>query len=245
MKSNRIVAFVGCVVATAVGVAPVCANPVSLPFSENFQSVAPSANAEVDYPAFTAIGVLPKTVDATGVLRFGAAANPPASQFFTVAPTGYAASELVIKIDMGFDGQAGFGATALKLGGNTIVFHPGYNGPPGAFRVEGTGGFGNSDMGWVPPLGVLNHVEVDSFPSGLFNIKVTDGSNPSNVFTTSFTNLASYGGDIGPSAIGAPAAIFDNFSIQAVPEPSSIVILLGMVGLHFCGSRRRLPQNRD
>jgi len=224
MKSNnRIVALANCLVATVVGIAPVYAAPVNLPFSEDFQSVAPSANADSDYPAFTATGVLTKTVDASGVLRFGAAANPPASQFFTVTPTGYAAgSELVINIDMDFDGQPGFGATALRLGANTILFHPGYNGPPGAFRVEGTGGFGNSDMVWVPPLGVLNHVEIHSFPSGLFDIKVTDGSNPANIYATSFTNLASYGGEIGPSAIGAAAAIFDNLSIQALSE-SSIV----------------------
>ena len=242
MSSNRIVALAGCLVATVVGIAPVYAAPANLPFSENFQSVAPSANAELDYPAFTATGApaLAKTVDAAGVLRFGAANNPPASQFFTVTPAGYAAgSELVINIDMGFDGQPGFGATALRLGANTMLFHPGYNGPPGAFRVEGTGGFGNSDMVWVPPLGVLNHVEIHSFPSGLFNIKVTDGSNPSNVFTTSFTNPASYGGEIGPSAIGAAAAIFDNLSIQAVPEPSTIVTsLAGTVGLCIYGSRR-------
>jgi hypothetical protein len=228
-----------------VGIARVHAGAVSLPFSENFQAHAPSTNAELDYPAFTATGVpaLTKTVDAAGVLRFGVANNPPASQFFTVTPAGYAAgSELVMNIDMGFDGQAGFGATALKLGANTLVFHPGYNGPPGAFRIEGTGGFGNSDMGWVPPLGVLNHVEVHSFPSGLFNIKVTDGSNPANVFTTSFTNLASYGGDVGPSAIGAPAAVFDNLTIRAVPEPSSIVILVGTLGL--CSCRWRAGRSR-
>jgi hypothetical protein len=56
----------------------------------------------------------------------------------------------------------------------------------------------------------------------LFIITVTDGTNPANVYTTSFSNLASYGGDIGPSAIGAASAIFGNFSIQAVPV-SSIV----------------------
>src|SRR6478736_4114201 len=184
MSSNRIVALAGCLVATVVRIAPVYAAPVTLPFSENFQSVAPSADAAADYPAFTASGpAQTRTVDAAGVLRLGTASNPPASQFFTVTPAGYAAgSELVINIDMGFDGQPGFGATALRLGANTMLFHPGYNGPPGAFRVEGTGGFGNSDMVWVPPLGVLNHVEIHSFPSGLFNIKVTDGSNPSNVF---------------------------------------------------------------
>jgi hypothetical protein len=122
------------------------ADPVTLPFSESFQSVAPSADAFLDYPAFTATGDQTRTVDVTGVLRLGSG-PAPAADFFTVTPTGYAAgSELVKKIDMGFDGQAGFGGTALRLGSNTIIFHPGYNGPSGSFRAEGTGGFGNSDM---------------------------------------------------------------------------------------------------
>jgi len=246
MSSNRIAALVGCLVATVVGIAPVYAGPVALPFSENFQSVAPSANAEVDYPAFTATGVQSRTVDATGVLKLGSG-PVPAADFFTVTPTGYAAgSELVINIDMGFSGGAGTGATALRLGSNTMLFHPGYNGPPGSFRVEGTGGYPNSDMVWVPPLGVLNHVEIHSFPSGLFNIKVTDGSNPANVYTNSFTNAASYGGPIGPAAAGAATAMFDNFTIQAVPEPSSIVTsLVGLVGLCLYGWRRGRCRDRD
>jgi hypothetical protein len=189
------------------------ADPVTLPFSENFQSRAPSADAFLDYPSFTATGVQSRTVDATGVLRLGNG-PVPAADFFTVTPAGYApGSELVIKIDMGFDGQAAFGGTALRLGDNTIVFHPGYNWPPGSFRVEGLGGLGSSDMGWLPQLGVLNHVEVDSFPNGLFIIKVTDGTNPAHVYTTSFTNPASYGGEIGPAAVGDGSAIFDNLSI--------------------------------
>lgn len=245
MSSNRIVVFVGCLVATLVGIAPLEAGSVSLPFSENFQSIAPSANAEVDYPAFTPTGIQPRTVDASGVLRLGSG-PVPAANFFTVTPAGYAAgSELVLKIDMGFDGQPGFGATALRLGGNTILFHPGYNGPPGAFRAEGPGGFGNSDMVWVPAIGVLHHVEVHSFPTGLFNVTVTDGANPSNVYATSFTNAASYGGEMGPAAAGAAAAIFDNFSIQAIPEPTSIVTgFLGSIALCACGWRRRRGRNK-
>jgi hypothetical protein len=127
----------------------------------------------------------------------------------------------------------------LVLGQDVINFHPGYNAPPGAFRIDGPGGAPNADMGWVPPLGVLNHVEILSLPSGLFNIKVTDGSNPANVFTTSFTNAGSYGGEVGPSAVGAPSAMFDNLSISAVTEPTTIVTsILGMTGLCFFGRRR-------
>jgi hypothetical protein len=192
------------------------AEPVALPFFENFQSVAPSSEAFLDYPKFKATGDQTRTIDATGVLRLGAG-SVPAANFFTVTPTGYApGTELVINIDMGFEGLAGQGGSALRLGDNTIVFHPGYNGPAGAFRVEGPGGFGNSNMGWVPALSVLHQVEIHSFSNGLFTIKITDGLNPANIYTTSFTNLASYGGEIGPSGIGTAVAIFDNFSIRAV-----------------------------
>jgi hypothetical protein len=248
MRSNRIVVIVvfgGWLLATVVGIAPVHAGPVALPFFEDFQSHAPSADAVADYPAFTPTGAQSRTVDATGVLELGSG-PVPAADFFTVTPTGYAAgSELVIKIDMGFDGGAGTGATALRLGNNTILFHPGYNGPPGSFRVEGTGGYGNSDMGFVPGLGVLHHVEVHSFPSGLFNVTITDGANPAHVYMNSFSNLASYGGPIGPAAAGAATAMFDNFTIQAVPEPSSIVMsVAGMAGCCFCEWRRGRRRER-
>jgi hypothetical protein len=146
----------------------------------------------------------------------------------------------LIKIDMGYDGAAGFGATALRLGANTINFHPGYNGPPGSFRVDGAGLGTNMDMGFVPTLGVLHHVEILSKPSGLFNITVTAGDDPTKVYTTSFTNAASYGGPIGPAAVGSATAIFDNFSITAVPEPASLGLgAASLVGLVAAARRRR------
>jgi hypothetical protein len=145
----------------------------------------------------------------------------------------------LINVDMGFDGLPGYGAAALKLGANVINFHPGYNGPPGAFRVDGPGGGANQDMGFVPALGVLHHVEILSSPSGLFNIKVTDGTNPATVYTTSFTNLGSYGGEIGPSAVGAESGMFDNLSIRAVPEPSSSIICLVGIAASCCWQWRR------
>jgi hypothetical protein len=71
-------------------------------------------------------------------------------------------------------------------------------------------------MGWVPERSVLHEVEIHSYSNGLFTIKVTDGLNPAHIYRTSFTNATSYGGEIGPAAIGVASALFDNFSIQAV-----------------------------
>jgi hypothetical protein len=97
---------------------------------------------------------------------------------------------------------------------NTILFHPGYNGPPGAFRINGPGGDGiNWNMGWVPAIDVLHHVEIHSFPDGVFNIKVTDGTDPNLVYEDTFTNPAAYGGDIGFLAAGMGAAVYKNLSI--------------------------------
>ena len=75
------------------------------------------------------------------MLRLGA--GPAlAANFFTATPTGYAPGFGVGDQDrLGFDGPEGQGGSALRLGENTIMFHPGYNGPPGSFRVEGTGGY--------------------------------------------------------------------------------------------------------
>jgi hypothetical protein len=100
-----------------------------------------------------------------------------------------------------------------------MVFHPGYNAPPGAFRVNGPDSFGNETMGWVPQLGVLNHVEIHSFPDGTFNIKVTDGSNPANTFEESFVDPVAYGGDIGLLAAGQGGAIYKNLSITLANPP--------------------------
>jgi hypothetical protein len=222
------------------------AGPVSLPFSESFNTPSTDALFSTNYPAFTTIGPLTRTVNAGGVLRLGSGSNPPAQTWTSVTPSAVPGGGILIKVDMGYDGLPGYGAAALKLGANVINFHPGYNGPPGAFRVDGPGGGPNQDMGFVPQLGALNPVEILSLPSGLFTIKVTDGMNPANVYTTSFTNAASYGGEIGPAAVAAESGMFDNLSITAVPEPSSIVSsLVGIAGLCVCGWRRGQGRERD
>lgn len=217
---------------------PLKAGGVALPFFEGFNT--PTTDAVATYPQFTAdqggSGIDPlRFVNANGVLRFSSGGFPyyPA---LSVTPDPFPTGEIVIKVDMGWNGQEndppvgiGFGGTALRLGtklglnglesANVTAFHPGYTSPPGAFRVEGDGGFGTTNMGWVPAVGVLHHVEIHSFPNGLFQIKVTDGNNPSNVFNTSFTNPDAYGGDIGLLAFAGGSAMYDNLYISLAGVP--------------------------
>ena len=224
----------------ALASAPAGAAVVNLPFSEDFQNPAPSSNPAADYPEFdVSLSGGTASVDAAGVLHlFSDGSNT--DQTFTVtpnAPTG----ELVIRAQVGASDSNGNYNVGLVLGQNNLAFHPGFNGPPaGAFRIDGPGGFGNSDMGFVPANGVLHQVEVHSFPNGDFNITVTDGSNPSNVYTTSFNNPASYGGPTGLRRSGPTAGDgqFDNFSIAPIPEPAALG-LLGLAGVGVLARRHR------
>ena len=142
-------------------------------------------------------------------------------------------SDLHISVDLGaIQGGGGYPAS-LMIGQNNIIFHPGYDwpgNPRGAFRVEGPGGFGNIDMGFVPPVNVLHHMEVDIVANtGLFDITITDANNSNNVFTASFTNIASIGGDIGFHRDGGDGiSLYDNFIIDnpsPVPEPATMFLL--------------------
>lgn len=211
------------------------AGPVTLPFFEDFST--PAEDAVAAYPQFTAqTPNVPGARDPmwrvteNGILRAGTTAwGPTKEPSFSVTPDPKPTGEIIIKVDMGWNGEdniptpvpPGNGATGLRLGRfedtqdseNTLVFHPGYTPIPGALRVEGDGGFGNRDMGWVPAPGVLHHVEIHSFPNGLFNIKVTDGEDSSKVYETSFTNPFAYGGDIGFLSVAGGSPMYDNLSI--------------------------------
>jgi hypothetical protein len=170
----------------------------------------------------------------TSTVTFAALDEPA----FSVTPDPKPTGEIVINVDMGWNGAdanppngAGTGGVGLRLGRhadtmsseNTMLFLPGYNVPPGFFRVDGPDGFPAENMGWVPAFApVLHHVEIHSFPDGTFNIKVTDGSNPAHTFEESFTNPAAYGGDIGLLAVGWGAATYKNLSITLGPVPPVI-----------------------
>jgi hypothetical protein len=210
------------------------AGPVSLPFFEPFNTL--STNATVDYPQFTAQQAVGGpaavwTVDSKGLRTSTVVFANLDEPAFSVTPSPTPTGEVVIKVDITWNpfdvtpnSCFGCGGTGLRLGRhldtmsseNTILFHPGYNGPPGSFRINGVGGDNiNWNMGWVPSIDVLHHVEIHSFPDGLFTIKVTDGTDPNLVYEDTFTNPAAYGGDIGFLAAGMGAAVYKNLSITA------------------------------
>ena len=234
---TRTARYLVCAVA-AVTAAPAMA--VTLTYSQDFQSPAASGDAAADYPDFTAtLGGGSATVTG-GVLHL--TGTPPAGtqsdQLFTAPLSAAPVGEVVIFAQIGASNSDGNYNIGMVVGENRLVFHPGYAAIPGAFRVEGPGGFGNSSMGFVPANGILNQFEVHSFPDGLFTIKVTDATNPLNVYNASFTNLASYGGPIGfvrsgPAGTG-PGDFdgqFDNLVIVPEPSAAGMLALAGFVSL--------------
>ena len=198
---------------------------VNLAYSQPFQSPATSGNAAADYPDFTSSLNGGSATVTGGVLHLTGAGVAPAQsdQLFTVSMSVAPVGEVTIFAQIGASDSNGDYNVGMVIGENRLVFHPGYVAIPGAFRVEGPGGFGNSNMGFVPTNGLLNQFEVHSFPSGLFTIKVTDAANPLNVYNASFTNLASYGAPIGfvrsgpaGAGLGSRDGQFDNLVIQAL-----------------------------
>jgi hypothetical protein len=234
-------AFLGSsLVSISLCVAAISAGPVSLPFFEPFNTLSDFIQIATNYPQFTAeqaVGGAQEMwyVDSKGLrtttVTFAALDEPA----FSVTPSPTPTGEILIKVDMGWNGAdanppngAGTGGVGLRLGRhgttmsseNTMLFLPGYNVPPGFFRVDGPDGFPAQNMGWVPAFApVLHHVEIHSFPDGLFTIKVTDGTNPALFYEDSFTNPAAYGGDIGLLAVGWGAATYRNLSITLANPP--------------------------
>jgi hypothetical protein len=231
------VRFLVCAVA-AVAAGPAMA--VTLTYSQNFQSPSLTSDAAADYPDFTATLNGGSAVVINGVLRLAgpAPAGTQSDQLFTVSMSAAPVGEVVIFAEIGASNSNGNYNVGMVIGENRLVFHPGYAVIPGAFRVEGPGGFGNSDMGFVPTNGFLNQFEVHSFPDGLFTIKVTDAMNPANVYNASFTNPASYGGPIGfvrsgPSGAGQSDfnGQFDNLVIIPEPSAAGMWVLAGLLSL--------------
>jgi MYXO-CTERM domain-containing protein len=155
-----------------------------------------------------------------GVLRM--TGTPLTNSMLTT--TGYTGNLLIREL-VGQVSGGGGSNVGLRVGGNRIVFHPNYGAVPGAFRVEGNGGFGNTSMGFVPPAGsLLNTLEV--FVRGntkKFLIAVPNYNNPDQVFYTTFTNpLYQPGIDtIGPTrnAGADDPGLFDNLVINQITSP--------------------------
>lgn len=137
------------------------------------------------------------------------------------APTG----AFTVRADIGSDLNNGAYPIGLRISENRFVFHPGYTGIPGAFRIEGTdASHDNQDMGFVPANDVLHHFEIVADGDGNFNITVIDGEDPNNVFTTSFYNSSYVADDVSLYLRGAvtETGLFDNFQIipDGGPRPS-------------------------
>lgn len=184
-------------------------------YHESFDTgTASTAETTIAYPelAFSGGG---NTVVINGVL------NADASGVSNIRHNGFT-GDLVIRGKIGGAWTNATGSTnvGMAIGGNRLVFHPNYVNTPGAFRVEGNGGFGNTNMGFVPAANGTLHsfrITLDSVGKR-FLIAVTDANNPANVFTASFTN-SSYtpGGDsIGftRSGSGVDAAVFDDLVVE-------------------------------
>jgi len=183
-------------------------------------------------PDFTLNLPANKTLDvAGGIARIGGDNTINGATVVVPGFTATALEPLRITADVGATNSSGNYNVGLNIGQNNIVFHPGFGG--GAFRVEGPGGFGNTNIGFTPANNVLHHLEVVEGVNGLFQITFTDGANSSNVFQTSFTNLGSVGGPIGfrqEGPLNGGFALFDNLLIQvavaAVPEPATFAMMI-------------------
>jgi len=185
-------------------------------FRETFDTdAADTAAFTTAYPAFTVGGdpSVPVSV-ADGRLVITNDTNGNIFANTTVSGIG---GDVTYSLDIGALDNNGAYNVGLQLGENRIVFHPGFP-TGGALRVEGPGGFGNQDMGFVPANGTLHHLEIkQTAATGLFEITLTDGDVPTNVYTTSFTNLNSVGGTFGPVRAGPRAGaigFFDNLMVE-------------------------------
>ncbi|MFW6163761.1 MAG: LamG-like jellyroll fold domain-containing protein [Planctomycetota bacterium] len=154
-----------------------------------------TADTQATYPNLTFTGGGTIVADG-GLLKM----SGTFTQQNALSPSGYP-GDLVIQAQVGTDPGGGATNQGLRIDGNRLVFHPGYTPIPGALRVEGPGGFGNQDMGFVPAGGGVLHdwqASLDA-ATGNVQIQVTDGLDPSHVYTASFTST---GYTPGASAVG-------------------------------------------
>lgn len=191
-------------------------------FQESFDTdTANTAQTITQYPDL-AVGIsgLDEVLVTGGVLELA-----PSSGDSRFGLTSGFPGDLVISVDVGgdvVDSIPGNWHVGIAIGGNRLIFHPGFSVLPGAFRVESGGGFTNVDMGFVPALGVLHHMEVRiDAATGQFDITVIDGLDPSNVFNASFTNPGySPASLIALTVGGSPGTglgLFDNLTVQSAP----------------------------
>lgn len=135
-------------------------------------------------------------------------------------------------------------------GDNFILFHPGYAG--GALRVEGPGAFGNTNVGFTPAIGAGNlyTLEVTYLGAHMFQVTLTDDSNPLQTYSRTWSNSAlepqPYRVAVASNdAFGDALTVFDDIQIgnaqaTATPEPAT----LGLLAAAISGliARRRLRE---
>lgn len=140
--------------------------------------------------------------------------------------------DAVIEFDARYTGPGGWLGLGISVGNNNLLFCPNY--PTGCFRIEGPGGFGNSDIGFTPSS-AWNHVRVAVDASEkTIEFRITDGVMPSNTFSHLFSDTDYVAGTtlFGLHAQGGGTASFDNFQITtSVPEPGASTMLLGGLAL--------------
>lgn len=154
-----------------------------------------------------------------------------------------------IELDIGRISGSGSpvqGNVGIRIGDNNVVFHPGLDNssgfPDGSLRVEGPGGFGNQDVGFVPDPGVLHTLSVVADGTGNFTVSLTDANDATNVFSKSWFNSGAVNGQIKLRHIDVTAAghtaLFDNIQVVGVPEPNSIIMIIAGL-ITICCVRRK------
>ncbi len=181
--------------------------------SETFERSASQADIASVYPAWRFIPAGGNsTVSVTGgQLRLGGDSSTSTGFQFMTAST----DEFTLDVDLGaFPGDYCYNV-GIQIGVNNIVFHPGY--PGTALRVEGTGGFSNTDIGFTLAAEILHPFRLSGDGLGNFTITLTDALNVDNTFSKSFSNPSSLGGFLSITRAGCPGlygeVVADNFHL--------------------------------
>lgn len=206
-------------------------------FSENFSTNSSETQFAATYPLWTVTkyeGNPPfEVADGMLFLRFGGSNLGISSTIDASSLTGPIQIEAELGGGDGVTSQPCNYATILVIGNNNVVFHPGCvrEGIRGHLRIDGPGGFDNQDVGWVIAEKVLHRLVVKSDGMGNFIGTLTDGTNPENTYTFSWTNAGAVGTTIGFQRYGhGPGdGFFSKLTIASptiqscVPAPSGLI----------------------
>ncbi len=228
-----------------LGLALICgvvARPASavLVLDEQFDDNSSNVAVDSNYAAYTLSGTGTGSVVSQRLNLTGGALT------FTTNST--YSGELDISVDLSATGaDVGNSQLALVLDGagsndNKVLFHIGFTGA--ALRVEGTGGFGNTDVGFTPAQGTTLHtLSVHSDGAGQFSVTMEDGNSLAS-FTTAWTNLGLTAFTVG-LAYNSGTGIFDNWTITTpTPVPEAGAWLFGGLAAAISGLGVWMRRNR-